>query len=232
MTGTTMHRHGTFFPDRINQYVKAMRFAADLGDDGLYKLSFGAPAVEDPNGIIAAVTITGGVTILPASFVGAVEPVVDAPWGRGISFEGSAIGAPVVTITGFDYLGQRITETVTMVSVTETFSLNAYSRIISVAVASGVTGTIDLGFSNRLGLPYKTMNVEYEIEDGVRANAGTLVVPILTDPATAATGDPRGTYAPTGTLDGIADFQILARADNWINAAGNGGYYGIAHFSA
>ncbi len=232
MVGTTTHRHGDFFPDRINQFVKAMRYAADVHDDGMYKLSFGAPAVEDPNGIIAAVTITGGVTILPAEFVGGVEPVVDAPWGRGISFEGSAAGTPVVTITGYDYLGQKITETVTMLTGAETWSLNAYSRIIQVDVATGVTGTFDMGFSDRLGLPYKTMSVVEEIEDGVRAAAGTLVVPVLTDPATAATGDPRGTYAPTGTLDGTADFTILARADNWVNAAGNGGYYGIAHFSA
>ncbi len=232
MVGTTTHRHGTFFPDRINQYVKAMRYAADLHDDGQYRLSFGAPAVEDPNGIIAAVTITGGATILPVGFVGGVEPVVDAPWGRAVSFEGSAAGTPVVTLTGFDYLGQKITETVTMLTGAETWSLNAYSRLTKVVVASGVTGTLDLGFSDRLGLPYKTMQVEYEIEDGVLAAAGTLVVPVLTDPATAATGDPRGTYAPTGTLDGTADFSILATADNWINADGNGGYYGIAHFSA
>lgn len=232
MTGQTTHRHGDFFPKRINQYVKAMRYAADVHDDGFYKLSFGAPAVEDPNGIIAAFTITGGVTIAISDFVGGIEPVVDAPWGRGISFQGSAAGTPVVTITGFDYLGQKITETVTMLTGAETFSLNAYSRITEVVVASGVTGTLNFGFSNRLGLPYKTMSVVEEIEDGVRAAAGTLIVPVLTDPSTAATGDPRGTYAPTGTLDDTADFSILARADNWINASGNGGYYGIAHFSA
>ncbi len=233
MVGTTTHRHGDFFPDRINQFVKAMRYAADVHDDGMYKLAFGAPAVEDPNGIIAAVTITGGATILPAAFVGGVEPVVDSPWGRAVSFEGSAAGTPVVTITGFDYLGQKITETVTMLTGAETWSLNAYSRITQVVVASGVTGTFDMGFSDRLGLPYKTIAILEEIEDGAAAGTlGTLVNPVLTDPSTAATGDPRGTYAPNGTLDGTADFSILARADNWINAAGNGGYYGIAHFAA
>ncbi len=232
MVGTTTHRHGTFFPDRINQFVKACRYAADVHDDGFYKVSFGAPALKDVNGIIAAHTITGGVTIAIADFVGAVEPVVDSPWGRALSFEGSGAGTPVVTITGYDYLGQKITETVTLLSAAETYSLNAYSRVTEVVVASGVTGTFDMGFSERLGLPYKTMSVVEEIEDGVRAGAGTLVVPVLTDPSTAATGDPRGTYELTGTLDGLADFSILARADNWINAAGNGGYYGIAHFSA
>ena len=232
MVGRTTHRHGDFFPDRINQFVNGMLYAADVHDDGLYKVSFGAPAVKDVNGIIAAHTITGGVTINIADFVGAIEPVCDAPWGRLLSFEGSAAGAPVVTITGFDYLGQAITETVTLVSVTETFSLNAFFRVTKVVVASGVTGTFDMGFDNKLGLPFKTMNVEFEIEDGVRADAGTLVAPVLTDPSTAATGDPRGTLSMTGTLDAIADFSILARADNWVNAAGNGGYYGIKHFAA
>lgn len=232
MVGRTTHRHGDFYPKRIDMYVKAMQYAADLHDDGMYKLSFGAPAVKDVDGIIDAFTITGGKTISISDFVGGVEPVCDSPWGRLLSFQGSAAGTPLVTITGFDYLGQAITETVTLATGAEDFSLNAFFRVTKVVVATGVTGTFDMGFDNKLGLPYKTMSVVEEYEDGVKASAGTLVAPVLTDPSTAATGDPRGTYTTTGTLDETADFSILARASNWVNADGNGGYYGIAHYSA
>ena len=232
MVGRTTHRHADFFPNRINQFVNGMLYAADVHDDGMYKVSFGAPAVKDVNGIIAAHTITGGATINVSDFVGGIEPVCDSPFGRLLSFEGSAAGTPLVTITGFDYLGQPITENITLATGAEDFSLNAFFRVTKVVVASGVTGTFDMGFAEFLGLPYKTMNVEFEIEDGVRADANTFVAPVLTDPAIITTGDPRGTLLTTGTLDGIADFSILARADNWVNADGNGGYYGIKHFAA
>lgn len=232
MVGSTSHRRADFFPNRINMYVKAMQYAADVHDDGFYKLSFGAPIVSDPNGIVAAFTITGGVTIETSDLVGGVVAVSDAPWGRNVIVDASASGTPVVTVNGFDYLGQAMTENIAANGTTAVPGLKAFMRVTDVAVASGITGTFDLGFGDVLGLPYKTTGVVEEIEDGNRAGAGTVVEPVLTDPQTAVTGDPRGTYDPAGTLDGTADFSILARADNWVNAAGNGGYYGIAQFAA
>jgi len=146
--------------------------------------------------------------------------------------EGSAAGTPLVTVTGFDYLGQAMTENITLVSVTETFGVKAFARVTKLVVATGITGTIDVGFSDVLGLPYKTTAIIEELADGAIQSAGTQVDPVLTDPATAVTGDPRGTYNPTVVLDGLIDVAFSGRADNWINAAGNGGYYGIKHFAA
>ncbi len=229
MVGSNAQRNADFFPNRINMYVKAMKYAADVHDDGFYKLSFGAPAVSDPDGIIDGVTITGGVTISPSSFVGAVVAVSDAPWGRNVIIDASAANSPDCHIYGFDYLGQAMIETIAFNGTTAVDGVKAFMRVTKVVAETGITGTMDLGFGDVLGLPYKTIKVEAELEDGVLGSAGTLVGGVLTDPQTLVTGDPRGTYDPNGTLDETADFTILAYADDWVNAAGNGGLYGIAH---
>ena len=232
MVGTITHRRADFFPNRINQFVNGMLYAADVHDDGMYKLSFGAPAVSDPNGIVAAFTITGGVTIEVADMVGAVEGLSDAPWGRTVVVDASAAGTPLCTVHGFDYLGQAMSENITMAGTTAVEGNKAFMRVTQFVVASGITGTFDAGFLDELGLPYKTIAILEEIEDGApNGTIGAVVVGVLTDPQVATTGDPRGTYNPTGTLDATADITIVARADNWINAAGNGGYYGIKHVS-
>lgn len=110
--------------------------------------------------------------------------------------------------------------------------LKAFKRVNEVVVATGITGTIDVGTRDALGLPYKTLSIDAEIADGALQSAGTFVAPVLTDPQTASTGDPRGTYDPTVTLDGTVLVEILATADNWRNADGNGGYHGIKQYWA
>jgi hypothetical protein len=55
---------------------------------------------------------------------------------------------------------------------------------------------------------------------------------VLTDPQTATTGDPRGTYAPNVTLDGSTEVEIYAIADRGVNDDGNGGLLGIKHYFA
>lgn len=49
-----------------------------------------------------------------------------------------------------------------------------------------------------------------------------------TDPATALTGDTRGTYDAIATLNGATEIIVGLLGDNAVNAAGNGGLMGIA----
>lgn len=51
----------------------------------------------------------------------------------------------------------------------------------------------------------------------------------LTDPQTATTADPRGSYEPLMTLNG-SDITVGMLVDNSVNTAERGGLYGIAHF--
>lgn len=53
---------------------------------------------------------------------------------------------------------------------------------------------------------------------------------VTTDPAIVTTGDPRGTYEPILTPDG-SELIVGLVGDPAVNAAGNGGLHGIAHFA-
>jgi hypothetical protein len=55
---------------------------------------------------------------------------------------------------------------------------------------------------------------------------------VTTDPATSATGDPRGLYNPTAAFNGATEFLIGMIGDPAVNANGNGGLHGIKHYAA
>lgn len=54
--------------------------------------------------------------------------------------------------------------------------------------------------------------------------------PVETDPATAITGDPRGTYESLATFDDTLEIIVGLRGDPSYNTTGNGGLHGIEHF--
>lgn len=56
-------------------------------------------------------------------------------------------------------------------------------------------------------------------------------VPVLTDPQTVTTGDPRGTYDPLTAPDG-SEHVVAIHGDSSYNASGNGGLHGIRHVIA
>lgn len=229
-------RAGDFYPNRVDMYVPNMMYDSYVHDDGDYKMSLGTPNLADTDGIVDGVTITGGVTLTASDFNGAEAPgsaewETEAPFGRAVQVVGSAAGTPVAQIKGHDYLGQQMQENITLSGTTPVLGKKAFKRIHEIVVASGITGTIDVGTQDVLGLPFKTIAVKEELADGAVQSAGTFVAPVLTDPQTATTGDPRGTYNPTAALTGAKEIIVRAIADNWSNASDNGGLHGIKHFS-
>jgi hypothetical protein len=93
--------------------------------------------------------------------------------------------------------------------------------------------TLNLGTpAGRLGMPYKAGRVLTEEFGGaVVGTLGTLTSPVITDPATATTGDPRGLYTPNSTLDGSTTLTATFEFYNDVNSSNNGGLHGIAHFA-
>ena len=236
MAGSITHRGPDNFAERIDHYVPRMMYAADVHDDGFYKISLGTPNAPDTDAIVDGVTVTGGVTLTSANFNGVEANGVNwessGRYGQTVSIVFSAAGTPVVQIKGHDYLGQRMQENLTGNGTTPVTGSKAFKRIDEIVVPLGVTGTIDVGTLGVFGVPYKTVSFDTEIVDGTgAAMTGTLTQADLTDPATAVTGDPRGTYDPHTATNGTAEVVIVAQADNWRNADDNGGYHGIKHFA-
>jgi hypothetical protein len=144
----------------------------------------------------------------------------------------SAASTTNVTITAYDHLGQMVKRTKALNGTTQVPWGIALKHIHSIEVAAGSGFTVNVGFSNRFGLPYRVSKVLEELVDGTLLAPTTVLQGDLTDPATASTGDPRGLYTPTTVPDGIKKINIRALLNPWVNGNGNGGLHGIRAFSA
>lgn len=230
-------------PRRSNMYCPAMGYAADMIHEGPYEVKFGPMAVASAANILSAQsiatatdTVTAGVTLLQDN----TDPVIAAyqsefPYGPGfgrcLQIVASGASTSTITITGRDYLGQPVQEAFTANGTTPVIGNKAFKYIDKIAWTATAATTINVGTTDKLGLPYRMQNVLEEMLDRARvATLGTFVSGVLTDPQTATTGDPRGTYDPQSTLNGTAYLAGVFQPNSFINANGNGGLHGLAHF--
>lgn len=231
-----------YHPKGINRYVPAMAYAADVVHTGPTRISLGTPTIADPDGIMAAAiadNTAASFTYRPGNFRtvsgfdGSVGEITNAKYGRNVSIVGSAAGVTQsCTVKGRDYLGQPIVRTVAL-NGTTTVAFGVFKWVDEITLAQGpAAGTVNVGFTDVLGLPYKCVKViAEELASAVQGTLGALVSPSLVDPRTSGTvTSPRGTYDPNGTLDGVSEVTITCVFSNSVNAAGNGGLHGIREF--
>jgi len=218
--------NATNFPRRINTYVPAMAYSADVNYNGETRVNFGAPAAASTTAVLNAGTMTGitstdlsGVTVLPELY------------GRCIQVAASGANATVVTINGWDYLGQPIAEALTLNGAVAVIGNKAFKSFGNVTFTAAAT-TLSIGTGAKLGLPYKSIRCVYEIANGALVAAGTLQAPSLVDPATTTTTDPRGLYTPTTTLNGANIISAAFNMLNDVNTSNNGGLHGIRQAAA
>lgn len=229
---------GDHYPFGISQYVPKLTGVAQLGLSNDYMMDLGKPPAADTDGILDGEDV--GTTYLPAD---ATNPLltndnldsagvlVNHRYGANITAVASGAGTNNVTIVGYDYLGQKISKTKALNGATPISFGVAFKRIVSIAIASGGSITVDVGWGDALGLEYRTSKVNTEFVDGVpESSVGTLTAPVFTDPATSSTGDPRGLYDPNVTLDGAKHVYVKCELSEWLNSSNNGGLHGIAHY--
>lgn len=217
------------FTDGFNYYVPAMQAAADMGQLLSGRMTFGKPIVADADGILNDQSIATAVDT--TTFLTTYSSANMGPYGRNVTVVASGAATSAVVVIGRDYLGQPMRENFTLNGTTPVVGTKAFKYIDRITAAVTAATTIDVGFGARFGLPYKVVAVEREYAAGVVAAAGTLTGPVLTDPQTAVTGDPRGLYTPTTTPNGTTEIEIDVQYSNSVNAAGNGGAHGIRHFN-
>lgn len=220
-------------------YVPKMQYSADVNYNGGTRVDFGIPIASSTTNILNALAIGAGNVSTALDGVVELGPATIPPqpnYGRVVTVTLGASTTTTVTLNGYDYLGQPLSEDVAISASTTGTSKKAFKSFRSVNTIAAVT--LSLGWGPALGLPYKALRVQFETNNGVFAAAGTLTAPVLTDPQTAITGDPRGTYTPTTTPNGVLGTAtgawITAVFDcvNDVNAAGNGGLHGIQHYAA
>jgi len=152
--------------------------------------------------ILTAVTATGATLTTTAG--AAVVTTAGTPTGLTYTL-GAA--PQTITISGYDYYGQLMSEAITSSSAVSTAvnGKKAFFQVSSIATG-GATGTaLTVGTTDKLGLPVRVFNAAYIVS--VKSNstlaqdAGTFVA-ADTAVATTGTGDVRGTYAPATASDG------------------------------
>jgi len=235
-----MKRTAKYTPRRLNRYVPAMAYSADVILGGPHEVRFGPVALASTTLLLNAQAVVAATAYTTILNDGNTDPVNDdyseefphgPGFGRCLQIAFGAANAGIVTISGRDYLGQPVTESFTANGTTPVIGVKAFKWVDS--VTSTLAGDISVGTTDKLGLPYATQNILGEQADGARvATLGTFVSPSYTDPQTATTADPRGTYDPTTTLDGVKFLSAEIIVHNALNADGNGGLYGLAHYGA
>jgi hypothetical protein len=138
-----------------------------------------------------------------------------------------------VTVWGYDIRGVPMMERRDgpVGATTVTFQ-KAFKAISKIYFSAGTTANVTIGTSNVFGMPYRIVNSSqilkisfnnfdylfgttnasaaamYTITGGALTNSGAFTFADNTSPATATTGDVRGTFAPTTLADGARQMLV------------------------
>jgi hypothetical protein len=208
-------RVGQYYPQRVNMRVPSMAYTADITNSDIVHVQLGAPAALNNTLIVNAQSAAAAGTVAPtATYVGSEAQM--GRFGRGLRLIASGAYTGVITITGRDYLGQRMIETITANGATQVLGVKAFRYVDSVSWVTTGALTFDVGVTNLFGLPYKFEQLIAETKNGIAAaNAGTFTVALATaTTATATNADVRGTYLPLTVIpDGTNTFEVRYIAD-------------------
>lgn len=203
----------------VNYYVPNMAYAIEVAiSDGYARCDLGAPIAANATGILSLQSIATAGNAL--SYATTYTNDVMGRYGRNVTVVASGAATSAVTIDGFDYLGQAMTEVLTLNGATAVQGQKAFRYISNVTWAATAGTTINVGWGNRLGLPYRATlpSIQNELVAGAAptGGAGTLVAGATVGTTqTSTTVDPRGYYTPNaGNLpDGTRTFLLAYPAD-------------------
>lgn len=193
-----------------------------VSEVGLLKVSLGAPAVADADGVSVSQSVVVLTTPL-ATITGALASGGVATFDVPRNVVAAWTGTAVLTVKGTDVKGNAVTES--SASGTSLAGKKAFKTITSVSFSADVTSAT-VGTGDVFGLPIFLPGTAYilrELQDGATATAGTAVAGVSTV-ATATTGDIRGTYDPNAAADGAKVFELII-------AATDPDYAGVAQYA-
>ena len=224
-------RNPDYFPKHIDQHVPSMVYAADV-NGAVAVVDLEQPAASDYDYFVVDSSISASTAAIAASAVTMTNTKAPQKFGVNVLITQDAYVSAalrVVTVTGRDYLGQYMTETITFATATQATTaagVKAFKWVDSLAFSSsyatGTTATsLYAGTGTVLGLPYRTLKVQRELSDAAGSaspsltyTSGTTVAALdADDDSTATTADVRGTYVPVSTLNGTGTLVVECIVD-------------------
>lgn len=169
------------------------------------------PVTLDPDGISVSASPGAGAILLSGALVVSGVAYFDVPRNVTIGSGGDDSGL-TFTVTGTDGYGATQVETITGANVGTAQGLKAFFTVTGVTHTGTVAGTLVVGSGDKFGLPAKVAVASDVVfnkwSTALAADAGTLAVADATSPATATTGDPRGTYLPSSASNGSRKLRL------------------------
>jgi hypothetical protein len=227
----------TTFSDGIKVGNRRRTIKQIYVDSSVVILDF-VPATLDRDGICAAQQIgAAGNLSLNGALVSGGVGLLDAgvkSWGRCVGvYSGADLSAITFTVRGFDIWGAPVSENIAGPNNTTTAGLKAFSRVTSVYANAAVGSNVEVGTIDKFGLPLRLSNLSQVVRVGWNAtladNAATIAVGVTTSPATATTGDPRGTVIPASqAADGTRRLTVVYVPDMTSSLT----QYGVRHFAS
>lgn len=189
------------------------------------------PATLDADGISVsqAVSGAGNLTITGALATAGVA-TMDVPRCVTITSDSGTDITQTATFTGKDTYGVATVETITVIGATTVSGLKAFKSVSRVAMSASTVGSVTAGSGDKFGVPYR-INKKGSLQtfwDATWNNgSGTTTLAVTTSPATATTGDVRGTYFPATASDGTRTLALWVYMDD---VDSNNGLYGIDQY--
>ena len=157
----------------------------------------------------SSITLTAGTSVKTVTNAsGSSVLQLDCPRAVSIVSGTGTLTNRNVTISGYDYYGQAMSEVIATGTVQSTTvkGKKAFWQISSATISGALGATIAIGTTDILGIPVRVANVAYvasvKSNDTLAQDAGTFVA-ADTATATTTTGDVRGTYVPATASNGI-----------------------------
>lgn len=194
--------------------------------NNIYSVDFGklAPSAD-------VVEVEGGSAAKVFDYEKLIE--IDAIYGACLSVVASGASSSKITIDGFDYLGQPVTEEVTLNGTTAVAGNKCFKYISKISIPASTAVTVTITRKLKLGLPFRTVKILAEERDGAVSTTGQLVAP-TTSASTATSNDPRGTFNLATYAAAAHVVAVLVASDEvfTINSKEVGGLFGIPQYSA
>lgn len=201
-------------------------------------ITAGASVVNASTGVLVTglLAIDGAMTPIQTGVSGGNllwDPTKALARAVAIASGGVDTGA-TFTVAGYDVYGYPMTETITGASIATANGAKAFKYIASITPAGTLSGTaITVGQSDIVGFMMRVDRFQYVkiyFPDTTLISATTgFVAAVTTDPATALTGDVRGTYALQTASNNTRRLIISARLQP-ANINSSTGLVGVTQF--
>ena len=189
------------------------------------RLDLGTPNALDADGFAQTQSPSGAGNL---TLNGALAGVADV--ARNVVVTSAADDrTKTFTVYGTDHYGVAVAETITGSNGSTAAGLKAFKTVSRIAVSAATTGAVTVGTGDVLGLPIRIATADRIINaayDGAVEAIAAFAKAVDTDPATATTGDVRGTVDMTSALSNKSVI-INVIADGSTGAAA----YGVAQYA-